>query len=335
MESWQQVESNSDSNGYIPETVYSGVSEDYPVCPPQKAEAARMESDAWDGYLSAMRRRKNGRGMYEEMFRYEWYEGRKRLGFWGSIETGIRNVAPGDAPRIAILSAGSGRDILKVGLAAGVWESMAPKRIRGTWREINPKWFRLVKPDARFFVTEFSLENFDRLEKTVEGLLEGGLLKPGMVSLRRWSFRQRVPLATGSQDLVIFSLTGNYASEAEQPGILNEIARCVKPGGHLLASTMRADFDFLRATSLSYRVKFFLRTPLGWPIVPDFVPWQVWWGTTCHRMTEKGYWKNEDARTWARYMEPSMMEPVAIFPAPCDLVPVEVLLARKAAEVPV
>lgn len=52
-------------------------------------------------------------------------------------------------------------------------------------------------------------------------------------------------------------------------------------------------------------------------------------------MTEKGYWKNEDARTWARYMEPSMMEPVAIFPAPCDLVPVEVLLARKAAEAPV
>lgn len=272
MESWQQVESHSDSNGYIPETVYSGVSEDYPVCPPQKAEAARMESDAWDGYLSAMRRRKNGRGMYEEMFRYEWYEGRKRLGFWGSIETGIRNVAPGDAPRIAILSAGSGRDILKVGLAAGVWESMAPKRIRGTWREINPKWFRLVKPDARFFVTEFSLENFDRLKKTVEGLLEGGLLKPGMVSLRRWSFRQRVPLATGSQDLVIFSLTGNYASEAEQPGILNEIARCVKPGGHLLASTMRADFDFLRATSLSYRVKFSCVPPWDGPLFPISSP---------------------------------------------------------------
>jgi SAM-dependent methyltransferase len=333
MEQWQQVESHSDSNGYIPESVYSGVSEAFPVCPPQKAEAARMESEAWDGYLSALRR-KSGRGMYEEMFRYEWYEGRRRAGFWGSIEAGIRRVAPAKAPRIVILSAGSGRDILKVGLAAGVWESTAPTRIRGTWREIHPRWFRLVKPEARFFVTEFSLDNYARLEKTVEKLLDRGLLQPGMVSLRRWSFRQRVPVATGSQDLVVFSLTGNYASEEEQPGILNEIARCVRPGGHLLASTMRADFDFLRATSLAYRVRFLMRTPLGWPIVPDFIPWQVWWGTTCHRMTKKGYWKNEDARIWARYMEPSRMEPVTIFPAPCDLVPVEVLLARKAETVP-
>lgn len=52
-------------------------------------------------------------------------------------------------------------------------------------------------------------------------------------------------------------------------------------------------------------------------------------------MMETGYWKNEDARRWADYMAPSRMEPVAIFPAPCDLVPVEVLLARKAGLAPV
>lgn len=334
MAQWQQVESHADGSGHIPECIYSGISEAFPVCPPQAEEAVRMEREAWEGYLSATRRRKTGRGMYEEMFRYEWYEGRRRTGFWGSIEAGIRRADLGDAPRIAILSAGSGRDILKVGLAAGVWESAAPRRLRGTWREIHPRWFRLAKPSARFLITEYSLDNFGRLEKTVEALLAQGLLTPEMVSLRRWSFRQRVPLVTGSQDLVIFSLTGNYASRKEQPLLLTEIARCVKPGGHLLASTMRADFDFRRATTLAYRIRFLLRTPLGWPIVPDFIPWQVWWGTTCHKMAEKGYWKNEDARVWARYISPAMMEAVEIFSAPCDLIPVEVLMARKGGMAP-
>jgi SAM-dependent methyltransferase len=334
MAQWQQVESLADSNGHIPERIYSGVSDTFSVCSPQGEDAVRLEREAWEQYLSARRRLKKGRGMYEEMFRYEWYEGRNRAGFWGAIERGVRHVALGDAPRIAILSAGSGRDILKVGLAAGVWESTAPKHIRGTWREINPKWFRLVKPDTRFFFTEYSPDNFDRLATTVETLLERGLLKSDMVSLRRWSFRQRVPLVTGSQDLAIFSLTGNYATEEEQPRILNEIARCIRPGGHLIASTMRADFDFIRVASLAYRVRCFLRTPLGWPVCIEFLPWQVWWATTCHRMMEKGYWKNADAHTWADYMTPSRMDPVAIYPAPCELVPVEVLLARKAGMAP-
>ena len=331
MQGWCEVEAQADADGVIPKEIYSGVSGQFPVCDPPPAEAVRMEADAWGRYLSATRGKRKPRGMYEEMYRYEWYEGRRRGGFWGGIEAGIRSIAPMGAPRIAILSAGSGRDLLKVGLAAGIWRSVAPERIRGTWLEIDPKWFRLVKPEARIVATEFSPENFARLSRMVSRLEEVGLLVPGMVTLRRWSFRERLPLATGSQDLAVFSLTGNYATEEEQPRILGEIARCIAHRGHLVASTMREDFDFIRATTFAYRIKFFMRTPLAWAIVPDFVPWQVWWGTACHDMVKKGFWKNAHAETWGEYVSRSGMVPVTVYPAPCDLVPVEVLVARKVA----
>ncbi len=329
MKSWQEIEQQADKNGFIPEAVYSDHCAAFPVCPPQDPEARRMEAHVWGTYLSSTRRRDKSHLMYQEMYRYEWYEGRKRTGFWGNIEKGIRLVEPGPAPVISILSAGSGRDIIKVGLAAGVFESTAPDKIRGTHKEIDRKYLCLAKPKARFMLTEFDENNLAALNRTVQSLIETGALTPEMVSIRKWDFRLAAPLATGSQDLIVFSLTGNYATLAEQPLILREIARCVRPGGHLVAATMTDKIDFHKARSLLSRIRLYLTTPLGLPVVLDFAPWQIRWAKMAGEMHDRGFWKNVSADAWMEFLKPAGMEEVTIYPGACRFLPVEVLVAKK------
>ncbi len=327
--SWQEIEALADENGFIPASVYNDNAGAFPVCPPQNPEARQQEEHIWRTYLSTSRRRDKNHKMYQEIFRYEWYEGRKRSGFWGNIENGLKLVAPGRAPVITILSAGSGRDLIKVGLAAGVFESMAPNRIKGTYKEIDKKYMRLAKPDARIMVTEFDDNNLSCLEQTVTDLIACGALIKGMISIRKWNFRLMAPLASGSQDIIVFSLTGNYATIEEQPLILREIARCIKPGGHLVTSTMTDKISFKKAHGILSKIRLYLTTPLGLPVVLDFAPWQIRWAKMAAQMHDKGYWKNVAADVWMDFLKPAGMEEVMIYPGPCPHLPTEVLVAKK------
>lgn len=332
MKSWHDIESLADENGFIPEPVYNAHAADFPVCPPQPPDVRRIEEDIWQTYLSATKRRDKTSKMYRELFRYEWYEGRKRSGFWGNIEKGIKRVVAGETPIISILSAGSGRDLIKVGLAAGVFESTAPPKIKGTYKEIDKKYLRLAKPGARIMVTEFDDNNLSELKRTVSDLIAGGALTDGMASIRKWNFRMAAPLASGSQDIIVFSLTGNYATIDEQPLILREIARCLKPGGHLITSTMTDKISFKKAHSFSSRIRLALTTPLGLPVVLDFAPWQIRWAKMAAKMHDNGFWKNVPAETWMAFLRPAGMEVVVIYPGPCKHLPVEVLVAKKGTE---
>jgi len=80
MKSWGDIESSADENGFIPETTYNENASHFKICPPQNSEVERIESHVWGDYLSSTRRKNQKRSMYEEMYRYEWYEGRKRRG---------------------------------------------------------------------------------------------------------------------------------------------------------------------------------------------------------------------------------------------------------------
>ena len=329
MLSWNDMEKHATDNGFIPHPVYTANADRFRVCPlPDKARTDK-ENEIWRIYLTATRKKNGGRNLYTEMFRYEWYEGRKRTGFWGNIEDAVKTIRSIDNPRICIFSGGSGRDLLKVGLAAGVFSSTAPPAVRGTYREINMDYFRLSKPGARFILTEYGEGNYLEIQKTLEELERRRLILPGMVDLARWDFRVKAPVASETQDAVIFSLTGNYAHSDEQPLILQEIARCVKKDGFMIASTLSSTFDFLKAGSLAYRLHFFLKTPLGWPIAPTFMKWQVNWARMAGKMNRLGFWANMSAETWARFIQPAGMETVRIYDGPCRLVPVEVLVARK------
>ncbi len=330
MLSWSDMEAHATENGLIPDTVYTENADRFRVCPPPDRERAETENEIWRTYLSATRKKTPDRNLYTEMYRYEWYEGRKRKGFWGNIEDAVKTIRSMDNPRICIFSAGSGRDLLKVGLAAGVFRSSAPPSVRGTYREIHMDHFTLAKPGARFILTEYGEANYREIEKILAELERRGLILPGMVTLIRWDFRVKAPVASETQDAVIFSLTGNYAHRDEQPLILQEIARCVKKGGLMIASTLSSSFDFLKAGSLAYRLHFFLKTPLGWPIAPTFMKWQVNWARMAGKMNRLGFWANMSAETWARFIQPVGMETVRIYDGPCRLVPVEVLVARKA-----
>lgn len=328
MKSWQDIESQADENGYIPETVYNNHAGLFPVCPPQSSEVCRVESEIWQTYLSTKRRNKDSH-MYHEMFRYEWYEGWKRRGFWGNIEKALRLIDFGNAPRISIFSAGSGRDLMKVGLASGIFTSTAPDRIKGTYREIDKKYLRLAKPRARMMLTEFNEHNLTALRHTVADLVASGVLTREMATVRKWDFRQTAPLVTDSQDAAVFSLTGNYATLDEQPLILREIARCLKPGGHIIASTMTDDFDHVKFRSPMGKLRMMLATPLGIPVALDFIPWQIRWSKMAREMNDRGFWENVSAARWMEFLKPAGMEEVKIYPGPSNIVPVEVLVARK------
>jgi len=158
---------------------------------------------------------------------------------------------------------------------------------------------------------------------------EKKLLKPGMVSIRKWNFRQAAPIASNSQDLVVFSLTGNYSTIEEQPLILREIARCVKQGEHLIASTMTPKLDFDKARSPLNIARLVLTNPLSWPILHEFASWQRKWGEMAGKMMQKGFWENTTGQKWAAFIEPAGMETVRIYPGPVKLLPVEVLVTRK------
>lgn len=329
MVSFKEMESNATDYGFIPNEIYDLHAARFRVCPKQDKDIEDAQNDIWEKYLKATRWGKRGENLYNDMFRYEWYEGRKRTGFWGHIEDAIRTHAKGDAPRISVLSAGSGRDLLKVGLAAGVWSSCAPEKIKGTYREIDMDYFRLEKPGARFIVTEFGEGNLNVMKKTVSELMDRKLINADMIGLSRWDFREKAPVVTDSQDLIVFSLTGFYSGEQEQPLILKEIARCVKPRGFLIASTLSPTFDFIKAKGLGYRLKFILKTPLGWPIGLAFMRWQVNWAKMAGAMNRRGIWANTSALTWAEWLKPEHMKTVRIYDPPCDLVPVEVLVMQK------
>ncbi len=327
--SWQEIEALADKNGFIPEAAYNENAACFPVCPPQSPEALQMESHTWQTYLSTKRRKDKKSPMYQELFRYEWYEGRKRGGFWGNIEKALKLVAPGPAPIISILSAGTGRDLIKVGLAAGVFASTAPEKIRGTHKEIDKKFLRLAKPEAKIMVTEFDDSNLAALKHTVSSLISTGALSQEMISIRKWDFRLAAPLATGTQDIIVFSLTGNYSTIDEQPLILREIARCVKPGGHLIAATMTDKISFRKARSHLGKLHLMLTTPLGWLVAVDFIPWQIRWAKMAEKLHDKGYWKNVSAAVWMEFLKPAGMEEVKIYPGPSRVLPVEVLVAEK------
>lgn len=329
MDTWKDVEALADENGVIPESVYVEHASKFRTCPPQDPETARMEAEIWADYLSARKKGSEDSFRYEDLYRFEWYEGRRRRGFWGNMEDAIRRLDLGPAPRITIFSSGSGRDLLKVGLAAGVWESTAPDGVRGTHKEISADYFRLAKPEARFLVTEFEEHNLLGLTNIVKRLWDRGLLTEEMIAIRRWDFRESAPVATGTQDLAVFSLTGNYATLEEQPLILREIARCVKEGGHMVASTISDTFDFNRIGKPWNVVRIMLATPLAWPILLEFIPWQRRWGKMAGMMGEKGLWKNLPAKQWAEFVRPAGMVETRIYPGPSDLVPVEVLVAKK------
>ncbi|MBU1168459.1 MAG: class I SAM-dependent methyltransferase [Proteobacteria bacterium] len=329
MITWEDLESHATENGFIPQELYREHARHFRVCPMQPKEVEDAEAEIWDIYLSTMRKGKKQRNLYSEMFRYEWYEGRKRTGFWGNIEEAVGAYCNHKAPRISVFSAGSGRDLLKVGLAAGVWSSKAPSKIKGTYKEIDPTYFQLQKPDARIIVTEFGEGNYNEMKRTITELRENNLIVPGMVYLSRWNFREKAPVASESQDMVVFSLTGNYAHIDEQPLILQEIARCVKQGGYMISSTLSTAFDFLKARGLVYRLKFFLKTPLGWPVALDFMTWQLQWAKMAGTMNKKGLWATGSAEIWADFLKPASMKKIMIYDSPCNLVPVEVLVAQK------
>ncbi len=329
MKSWQEIETYADKNGHIPEEIYSEHASQFPTCPPQTPEATRFEAEIWEEYLSKGRRRDKEQLNYQEMYRWEWYEGRKRRGFWGNIEDAIKRLGPGQAPKITIFSAGSGRDVLKVGLAAGIWESLAPKGIKGTYKEISTDYFRLAKPEARIMATEYDKNNYSALKKIIRQLLEKGLLERDMITTRRWNFRETAPVASRSQDIAVFSLTGNYATIKEQPLILKEIVRCLKKGGHLIASCMAPGLNFNKARSPLNTIRLVLTNPLGWPMLHEFAPWQRNWGKMAGMMMEKGYWQNTTAAEWADFLAPAGMETVNIYPGPNKLLPVEVLVSKK------
>ncbi len=329
MASWKDLVSEADENGVIPEAVYEKYVARFPICPPQEPEAKRRESEIWQSYLSSTRRLDKQSLMYKELYRYEWYEGRKRTGFWGNIETAIKQIDIGRSPKITIFSAGSGRDLLKVGLAAGIFESTADKKIVGTHKEIDAAYMRLAKPDARILMTEYDENNLSLLKDTVNRLINAGALMPEMVTIRRWNFRQTAPLVTGTQDLAVFSLTGNYSAIEEQPLMLREIARCIKPAGYLVAATMTDKLDFNKARSPLGKVRLIFTTPLALQVAWDFIPWQARWGKMAAKMYDHGYWENAAAEKWMSFLAPAQMENIAIYPGPSKFLPVEVLLARK------
>jgi len=329
MKTWLEIETLADEAGFIPEDIYDAHADRFSVCPPQHPAVREIETQVWRTYLSTAKRRNKRSLMYQELFRYEWYEGRKRGGFWGNIEKALRSVEPGPAPIVSILSAGSGRDLIKVGLAAGIFDSTAPARIRETYREVDARYLRLAKPQARIMVTEFDDSNLACLRQTVAGLIACGALTKEMIAVRKWDFRQAAPLATGTQDIIVFSLTGNYATIEEQPLILREIARCLKPGGRLITSTMTDKIDFHKARSHLGKLRLMLTTPLGWPVAIDFIPWQIRWAKMAGKMHDNGYWRNVSAAVWMKFLEPAGMEKVIIYPGPSEFLPVEVLVARK------
>lgn len=327
---WDHMETNADEHGFVPESLYEENVHRFPTCPPQDPVAAEIEAAFWEAYLSRTRRFNTRKTpMYMDLFRYEWYEGRKRGGFWGYIEETIRDIAPGPTPKITILSAGCGRDLLKVGLAAGIWASTAPPKIRGTYREVDMKYFSLKKPDARIMVTEFADHNMTLLRDTVEQLITRGLATREMVAVRRWDFRKRAPLATASQEIVVFALTGNYCARSEQPFILREIARTLKPGGCFIASTISDKLDFHRARTLLGKIRILLSTPLVIPVLPDFWPWQARFAKIAGKMNSLGFWANVAAEEWMEYLKPADMEQLRIYPGTSPFLPVEVLVALK------
>ncbi|MCX5849246.1 MAG: class I SAM-dependent methyltransferase [Deltaproteobacteria bacterium] len=328
MSTWRDIERHATENGFIPKDIYSENAKLFRVCPLPDEKRAEAENEIWRVYLSAAKKKKGGRNLYTEMFRYEWYEGRKRTGFWGNIEDAVKAIKHLENPRICIFSAGSGRDLLKVGLAAGVFTSSAPHGIRGTYREIHLDYLRLAKPGARFITTEFSDGNYKEMENSIADLEKKRLILPGMVDLARWDFRVKAPVASDTQDVVVFSLTGNYAHADEQPLILREIARCVKKEGLMITSTISSSFDFIKSKRPLYRLNFIIKTPLGWPMGLTFMKWQVNWAKMAGNMNRLGFWANTSAETWARHLEPAGMETVRIYD-PCRLVPVEVLVSRK------
>jgi len=318
----------ADENGWIPESFYESYLSSSRICPEQTPRAVKAEAKVWEEYLSATRKRNGKRLMYSELYRYEFYEGQKRKGFWGNIEDAILNINLGESPKITIFSAGVGRDLLKVGLASGIWRSSAPQNVKGTYKEISPDYFSLVKPGARIMVTEYERHVLGALKDTVDQLLRKGLLREEMITSRKWDFRYRSPLASGTQDLVVFALVGNYAKLEEQPLILKEIARCVAKGGYLIVATMLPELDFSSAHQGLRKIKIILSSPLMWPILSEFVPWQVQWGKMAGEMNKAGYWQNISASEWAKFLG-SGMKSIKIYPAPSSLLPVEVLVAQK------
>ncbi len=74
--SWKEVESYADENGFIPESIYNENISNFRVCPPQDEEVSCIEAEIWRDYLSARRNNSQKTFKYEEMYRYEWYEGR-------------------------------------------------------------------------------------------------------------------------------------------------------------------------------------------------------------------------------------------------------------------
>ncbi|MFP4039950.1 MAG: methyltransferase domain-containing protein [Desulfosudaceae bacterium] len=328
MSSWREIEATADENGFIPEQTYTSQAERFPICPAPDPQRLRQEKETWRIYLSSRRRRKKTQ-VYNELFRYEWIEGRKRKGFWQNIEKALKLAATGATPVITIPSAGTGRDLIKVGLASGIFESTAPPRIRGTCREIAVDYMRLAKPGARIMLTEYDQNSLASLQDTVAALIAKGALTREMVAIRKWDFRQVAPLAADSQDIIVFSLVGNYATIEEQPLILRELARCVKPGGYLIASTMTDKISFNTTNTLKGKLKLALTTPLAIPVAIDFIPWQIRWGKMAAEMHNKGYWKNVPASVWMDFLRPAGMEEVAIYPGPSKFLPVEVLVARK------
>ena len=96
-----------------------------------------------------------------------------------------------------------------------------------------------------------------------------------------------------------------------------------------MTSTLSPSFDFIKAKGLIYRLKFIRKTPLGWPIGIPFMRWQVRWAKLAGAMNRKGIWANLSALTWSGFLEKAHMETLRIYEAPCNLVPVEVLVAQK------
>ncbi len=329
MLSWHEIEAMADENGFLPEAVYSRHIHQFPVCPPPDSHRKKKEARVWRIYLSSRRHWPKKNSMYQELYRYEWYEGRKRSGFWGNIEKALRLLEPGPAPVISILSAGTGRDLIKVGLAAGIFESIAPPKIKNTHREIDSRYLRLAKPGARIMVTEFDPDNLAALQRTIDTLIRTGALNNEMIALRQWNFRQAAPLASDSQNIIVFALTGNYATIDEQPMILREIARCVKPGGYLIASTMTEKLDFNKSSSILFKLQVILGSPLMMPIAVDFIPWQIRWAKMAAEMNNRGYWRNLPAETWMEFLQPAKMKKIAIYPGPSSYLPVEVLVAQR------
>lgn len=328
-DAWTSIELTGDKNGWIPKTVYESNFLHFRVCPMQNPKIATAEAEVWKEYLSATRKANQGRLMYHELYRYEFYEGRKRSGFWGNIENAIKMIGLNESPKITIFSAGVGRDLLKVGLASGIWQSSAPNRIKGTHKEISPIYFSLAKPNARLMVTEYEEHMLEALDGTILQLKRNDLLNEEMITSRKWDFRHKTPLVNGTQDLVVFALTGNYATIEEQPSILQEIARCITKGGYLIAATMLPELEFSKAHRGIRKLKIILSSPLMWPILHEFAPWQIQWGKMAGKMNELGYWKNVPAKKWIEFLKPAGMKLIKIYSAPSSLLPVEVLVMQK------